>query len=61
MNAGLLVGGDGAKVKEDIDADYKKGIVRYKNVQVGKYVNGTMELKGEGAGDIGTRFNKLME
>jgi hypothetical protein len=40
-------GGDGKATKQDIDADYRKGIVRYKDVRVGEYVSGKMELKGE--------------
>ena len=41
-------GGDASTVKEQIDGDYCRGIVRFKEVRVGEYVNGQMELKPAG-------------
>ena len=43
-----------------IDANYRKGIVRYKDVRVGEYVDGKMQLKGE-AEQLQAHFDKLME
>ena len=40
-------GGNGNDTKRKIDADYRQGIVRYKDVRVGDYLDGKMELKGE--------------
>lgn len=52
-------GGDGKITKENIDADYHKGIVRYKGIRVGEYLAGTMDLKGE-AIKLRPRFDELM-
>ena len=53
-------GGDGNAVKKLIDADYRQGIVRHKDVRVGEFTNYKMELVGEGK-KLETRYNKLME
>ena len=48
------------KLVEKVDADYRKGVVRYKDVRVGEYVNGGMELKREGV-KLTARYKSLME
>jgi hypothetical protein len=53
-------GGDGSATKKNIDADYRRGIVRYKDVRVGEYTNGKMELKGD-ANKLEGRYSRLME
>ena len=40
-----LVGGH--TTKKSIEADYRKGVVRYKGFRMGEYTNGKMTLKGE--------------
>ena len=48
----------------DIDAFdppyYCRGVVRYKDVRVGEYTNGKMELKGD-ANKLEGRYSRLME
>ena len=53
-------GATGEGAKKEIDANYRKGIVRYKDVRVGEYKIGKMELKNDGT-NLESRFNKLME
>ena len=43
-----------------IDANYHKGIVRYKDVRVGEYIDGKMQLKGE-AENLQAHFDSLMQ
>jgi len=40
-------GGDGQSVKQDIDTNYTKGIVWWKDERVAEWSNGAMELKGK--------------
>ena len=52
--------GEAAATKAQIDANYKKGVVRFKDIRVGEYVDGKMQLRGE-AQLIQAHFDKLME
>ena len=54
------VGTDGSATKALIDANYHKGIVRYKDVRVGEYIDGKMQLKGE-AENLQAHFDSLMQ
>ena len=42
-------GGNGAEVKKDLDASYRKGVVFYRDVRVAEWVpaEGRMKLMGE--------------
>jgi hypothetical protein len=53
-------GGDAKAVKELIDTNYRKGIVRYKDLRVGEYMDGQMQLKGEGL-RMESKFKALMQ
>ena len=54
------VQGESSETKAVIDADYRKGIVRYKDIRVGEYKDGKMELKGD-AQQFKGHLDKLME
>ena len=53
-------GGNAAATRSLIDANYRKGIVRYKEVRVGEYIDGKMHLKNDGQ-KLEERYTKLME
>ena len=53
-------GGNSTVVKEQIDADYRRGIVRYKDVRIGEYQDGNMVLKGDGI-KLEARYRALLE
>ena len=50
---------DAAATRSKIDAKYGKGVVTYKDVKIGAYVNGKMELFGE-AERLRPKFDELM-
>ena len=53
-------GQEPSTTKTFIDADYRKGIVRYKDIRVGEYKDGAMRLLGE-AKKLQEKFDILME
>ena len=52
-------GGDGKTIKTDIETDYKKGIVWWKDERVAEWKDDKMNLKGAAA-SYATAFDKFM-